>query len=544
MKKRLSLAVAAMTAIALLTSCARYLKIEFNKYTRVYLPGLTYSGEGDCYSMYASESSRFFTAGSRTYFFVPSPADVNGKISPALMYLPKNSTTAEPVCTDPECVHNNRVDFTKRCILCDISDYRYTAVNSGKLYFARANRENRTGGFDYCHSDGTDLSEADSGIFLEQSTWTSGDEREVPWEIIVYDLATGEYEVLYSVAAGEYLDRVVYHDGSLYFTKTYYARRDNLINTGDDADWFYFTDTETDVEMITRPARHFYTHLTLRREKTDYFLKLIADPTSGVTSEPANTGANLVNIRYNRKYLIGEDNCLYEKVYAVERYDIEEKSVTDVISDLKYEPKELLPWEGMLYSFDREKIFRIDTATGQTLTLLELADEGLEASEISSLQIDSATNMLWFVDRNRLLRLYYYEDRGVFIGEPTFMKAFAAIGTLSGYQLTADGIYLLSEAGGVYYVRWNEIYRGIVNQIYIPTDPDLASASLNAYGKYVYISIENSDGKIFYYDYYRLTLDVTVSEFESVDPDTPGAGIDKYVIEVSSEPIKWTQRRS
>lgn len=537
MKKLLTFAAAFLTAATVLTSCSRYLKIGFNKYTRVYLPGLTYSGEGDCYSLYASDNSRFFRAGSRTYFFAPSPADVNGKVSPALVFLQKNSIKAEPVCTDPECVHNDRVNFTKRCILCDISDYRYTAVNEGKLYFARANRENRDGGFDYCHSDGTDLSEADTETFLGQSFWTSGDEREVPWEIISYDLATGEHEVIYSVPAGQYLDRAVYHDGSLYFTETYYARRANLKNTGDDADFFYFTDTDTDTEGITYPARHFYTHLTLRREKTDYYLRLINDPESGVTEEPANTGANLVNLRYNRKYYVDDDGCLNEKVYAVKRYDLKGKTLSDVIPELKYEPEELLAWEGRLYTFDRERLYFIDISSGQTVTLLDFAENGIDQTGVSSLQLDSPTDMLWFRNGGAVSRLKVYEDRGVYYGEPPL----GAEGELSGYQLTADGIYVLTVPGGVYYVRWNELERGIMNRIYSPSEPDLAAASVNAAGSYVYMNIERSNGKDFYYEYYRLKLEVSVTEYESVDPDAAGAGISGYKIDVKSDRITGTR---
>lgn len=68
MKKLLGFAAAFLTAATVLTSCSRYLKIGFTNIPGVYLPGLTYSGEGDCYSLYASDNSRFFRAGSRTYF--------------------------------------------------------------------------------------------------------------------------------------------------------------------------------------------------------------------------------------------------------------------------------------------------------------------------------------------------------------------------------------------------------------------------------------------------------------------------------------------
>lgn len=538
MKKALCFAAAVLAAATVFTACSRYLKIGFNKYTRVYLPGLTYSGEGDCYSLYASDNSRFFTAGSRTYFFAPSPADVNGKVSPALMYLQKNSTKAEAVCTDPDCVHNDRVYFTKRCILCDISDYRYTAVNSGKLYFARANRENRDGGFDYCHSDGTDLSDADTETFLSQSFWSAGDEKEVPWDIIAYDLATGEYEVLYSVPAGGYLDRVVYHDGSLYFTETYYARRGNLKNTGDDADYFYFTDTDTDKEGIRRRARHFYTHLTLRREKTEYYGRLISDPSSGVTSEPANCGADLVNIRYNRKYLVGEDGCLNEKVYAVKRYDLTGKTVTDVIPELEYEPEEILPWEGRLYFRDREKLWYADASSGQAVELLNFRKNGIDPSTVSSIQLDSPTDTLWFMTEGGIGRVEIYDDRGLYLGAVPL----DTYGAISAYQLTADGIYVLTGSGTVCYVRWNEVSRGIMNPIYQPADAELGAASVNVFGKYVYINLEHSDGKGLYYEYYRLKLEVFVTEHESVDADTPGAGIGKYEIEVTSETITGTRK--
>ena len=125
----------------------------------------------------------------------------------------------------------------------------------------------------------------------------------------------------------------------------------------------------------------------------------------------------------------------------------------------------------------------------------------------------------------------------MYYGEPPL----GAEGELSGYQLTADGIYVLTVTGGVYYVRWNELERGIMNRIYSPSEPDLAAASVNAAGSYVYMNIERSNGKDFYYDYYRLKLEVSVTEYESVDPDAAGAGISGYKIEVKSDRITGTR---
>ena len=72
-------------------------------------------------------------------------------------------------------------------------------------------------------------------------------------------------------------------------------------------------------------------------------------------------------------------------------------------------------------------------------------------------------------------------------------------------------------------------------------EPDLAAASVNAAGSYVYMNIERSNGKDFYYEYYRLKLEVSVTEYESVDPDAAGAGISGYKIEVKSDRITGTR---
>lgn len=63
-----------LITVMLLTSCARYLKIDFNKYTRVYLPGLSRSGISDSYDLYASEGSRFFAPEAGLIFSIQPPS--------------------------------------------------------------------------------------------------------------------------------------------------------------------------------------------------------------------------------------------------------------------------------------------------------------------------------------------------------------------------------------------------------------------------------------------------------------------------------------
>ena len=78
----------------------------------------------------------------------------------------------------------------------------------------------------------------------------------------------------------------------------------------------------------------------------------------------------------------------------MKRYDLKGKTLSDVIPELKYEPEELLAWEGRLYTFDRERLYFIDISSGQTVTLLDFAENGIDQAGVSSLQLDSPTDML------------------------------------------------------------------------------------------------------------------------------------------------------
>ncbi len=503
-----------LITVTLLTSCARYLKIEFNKYTRVYLPGLTRSGIFDSYDLYASEENRFFRAGSRTYFFDSTFIDVLGRISPALAYITKNSFEINYVCTDPGCVHNNRTGFTNRCILCDISDYRYIAFHEGKLYFARARRDDGDGGYNYDQSDGTDYSEADMETFVLQEFYSSADEHEVPWELIAYDLESGEYEILYSVPAESYLDRVIYLDGSLYFIETYYAERKNLINTGDDADWFYFTDTVSGAEGITRRARHFYTHLTFRREKTMYY--------ATQEKEPARTGGYLINIRDNRKYKIGDNKQLFEKVYALKSFDIESRTVSTVISELPTEPQELLGWDDRIFIADKEGIYFINPGGSDKVTLLRYAYEGIDFHSVSSLQLDQYSSKLYFKSGDSIHYIRVYDDRGVY--SPTYVFP----ENVGAYQITSDGIYVLTLDGSVAFIRWNEVHTAKYKYVYDIALTEYPVCYFTVMDDSMYISIRRPEDPK-YYDYYKLKMEVIVTDYiDEEDPDTPGAGILDY----------------
>ena len=500
----------------LLSSCARYLKIEGNRFTRIYLPGLSYSGIFDSYDLYASEQNRFFYAGSRTYFFDYAYIDLNRRISPALRYLPKDSSEMTNVCVDPACVHNDRSGFTVRCILCDLSDYRYAPFRDGTLYFARARREDGAGGFFYDQSDGRDLSEASLVDFVEQGTWASADEQEVPWELIAYDLAAGTHEVLYSVPAEEYLDLVVYLDGRLFFLQTRYAERKNLIRSGEDYEWVYFTDTDSGEEGIRRPKRHFYTELTFAQDLAEYY-RVTGAPEGGL-------GRHLVNLKYNRKYKLGDIGQLYEKVYDLMELDLKTKTVEPLLTELSSEPQELIAWDGMLYLADREGIssLRLDGGSAEPVRLLLYEKEGLDYRNIRDLQYDEIRRMLWFSCDGRLFSVLAHEDRGVFY---PYMVMY---GVLDSFQLTADGIYILQIDGSLVFVRWNELYSSKFKYV----NNSIKVSFFTVLEDCVFISVIPEEGEK-NYDFWRLKMEVEVTEQVSVsDPDVPGGGVLDYELTV------------
>ncbi len=526
MKKAVSLI---MLLTLLLTSCSRYLKIEFNKYTRVYLPGISYSSVEDSFDIYSYSLHRYFRAGSRTYLFDESYLDANGKHPPSLAYMEKGKNTLSYVCTDPECVHNDRLNFTKRCVLCDISDYKYTAFNNGTLYFARANRDNGAGGFYYDCSDGTDLSETDTETFVLQEFWENTDEHEVPWEIISYDLESGEEFVLYSVPAESYLDRVVYLDGKLYFVETYYAERPDLINTSDDSEWFYFTSEKTGEQTEKRRARHFYTHLTFRREKTDYYTKLYSDNPNKI---PANTGGFLINIRDNRKFKLGDQKQLFEKVYDIKSLDLKTNEVKTLVSEAESEPQELLAWGGALYVADKLGIYKLELSSGSSLSLLKYESQDINYTDVSSLQFDQYANRLYFKRGNMIDFIRIYDDRGV------HDMVFPFRGITSEYQLADGGVYFLTLDGSIYFIRWNEIFNeNKYKTVYDSNNGELPAESLTVIEDFAYISILG-DEDYKYYDHYKLQLAVNITDYEEVeDLDTPGAGINDYELTVTVIPI-------
>ena len=538
-----------MVVLVLLSSCKRYLKIEFNQYSRVYLPGLVNVEGEDCFDLYRSETNPTFRAGKRIYFFDTVKFDWLGKVSPALAYVEKGSREVIYVCQNPACVHNNPENFTERCILCDISDCRYVACQDGMLYFARAKRENGEGGIYYNQTDGTDRSEEEAEAFLEESKFAAATEVEVPWEIIAYDLEAETYEILYSVPAESYLDSVVYLNGSLYFVETYYAERKNLILEEEDGEWYYFYNTLTDRRDIKRKKRHFYTELTLREEVMQYYQ-------IDLSEEPASLWRHLVNLRDNRKYKLGEEKQLFERVYALKKLDLNTREVITEIPELSSEPQELLACETELYLADKEGIRLISEDLTEQYMLCDYADLGMDYTAVSSLQYDEYTGRLYFLAGGRVYGLVIYQDRG----EVFLLESFS--GGVRSYQLTADGIYFIvgkfvseefdvngnsvienvNYGGSLCFVRWNELSKNKHTVIYDADEQGVPVVSATVIGDSVYIALSADEKEKYYYSFYRFRMVTTVTDYVSVeDPDTPGAGILDYEINIVSTKLTNTR---
>jgi len=54
-----------LLTVLLLSSCKQYLAFEFNRYTRVYLPGITANSDMDAFGLYRDNGNQVFQAGDR-----------------------------------------------------------------------------------------------------------------------------------------------------------------------------------------------------------------------------------------------------------------------------------------------------------------------------------------------------------------------------------------------------------------------------------------------------------------------------------------------
>ncbi len=546
MKKRVLLFL--LFVSTLFSSCTRYLAFQFNRYTRVYLPGITANTDTDAFDLFRDRGSQAFRAGDRIYIFDTPQTTYNGRYCPNLAYVREGETELHYLCQNAACAHNDPAWFTERCILCDLSDYRSVVYLDGKIYFLRADRSDGEGGFYFDHTDGTDRSDSEMSTFVKMDYLLSGPDTEVPWELIAYDLESGEYEVLYTVPAGCYLEDIVYDNGKLFFVETYYAERKHLLYTHNDGDWFYFYNTETDL-VETRRERWFYTALTLRAEKERYYRTLPEE------QRPASSGGHLINPRDHRKYLVGEQDQLWEKVYGLVAYDLDTREATLAIPELPSEPIELLAYNGKLYLADSQEIRSLSTADPtNSHRLFSFAEQALDGSKLSLLQYDEYGNCLYFLYEGTIYRVVLYEDRGIANTIPCFK------GIVTGFQATVSGIYVtagrqsetiydstLQEmveivtdySRDLYFFRWNEL-RDSRAVCIVKGDSSLSFCYGTVLGDAVYAAMKTIHEHDTY-SLYRIRMETEVLSYESVAPDTPGAGITDYRVITKRIPLTKAQ---
>ena len=541
---RKSMFAVCLLTVLLLSSCKQYLAFEFNRYTRVYLPGISTNSDMDAFDLYRDNGNQVFRAGDRIYIFDTPQSTYGGRHCPSLAYVTEGDTELHYLCQNAACVHNEPVWFTERCILCDLSDYRSVVYLDGKIYFLRADRSDGKGGFYFDQTDGTDYSETETLYFATMDTTLSGHDTEVPWELIAYDLESGEYEVLYTVSAGCYLEDIVYDNGKLFFVETYYAERKHLVFTHSDGDWFYFYNTKTDL-VETRRERWFYTALTVRAEKDRYYMTLPEE------ERPAGSGGYLINPRDHRKYLVGEQDQLWEKVYGLVSYDLKMKEASLVIPELPSEPTELLAYDGRLYIADREELRSMSTSDPtDCYRLVSFAGQSWDGRELSLMQYDEYGDSLYFLCQGTIYRVVIYEDRGIINAMPCFA------GIVTGFQATISGIYVTAGwreetvydptlqdmvtmmtdyRGSLYFFRWNELRDGREVCI-IKKDSEFFLSYGTVVGNAVYVATKEI-GEHDAYRLYRVQMKTEVLSYESADADTPGAGITEYRVLTESVPL-------
>jgi hypothetical protein len=534
------LAICFMLA-ALLCACknSQYFGYELNEKTRVYLPGgMENANIVDSFDLYQNPLQPMVAVGIKIYYFaaVDDPYYVQ---SPMLACYDTTTGKAVNLCTDTDCAHYG-YEYTTRCPLCDLSDYSRLLIYNGWLYYTRADYKtavSNTGEAEY--SLPPNLNRA--------ASYQTSDEVEVLYQLMAYNLTTGETKTLYEACAENYLDSACLYDGKVYFCETHYTERSELIYERQDYDNIYFRDTVSG-ELVARELDKFYYKSSERQNK----IEEIESSDRGYFSE-----VFLRDQRHNRLYKL-ENDVLWEKVYTLLQYDIDTDDLTTLVSELPAEPQEIDVFGGMLFVSDADACTRYDLNGESSTTILDYGEKLGDNITVSSLQYDQYTQNLYLLakpitDEEQEYvggAVYYvklYEDGARFA--PTRI-AISNADLVTGYQLTSEGIYFTAarsyldgadyinspssginydtvpNSGSLYYIRWPDktdnpvpyytVYDAQINGMPI-TMPTVINGT-------VYADAFDLNREDFYYIYTLYEIGIAVDATQQLDAnadDTP-----------------------
>ena len=426
MKSIISAAVCAAVA-AVLCSCSKgqYLAVEYNRQSRVYVP-IADAGESDAaysFDLYQNPNLPLKQYGSGIYYYFMSAYD--GYTPPMLSVIDPSSGDVRTLCTDALC-YQNKVNYTTRCILCDIYDATRLAMRDGCIYYARADKS-------YFNKSAGKLD------YVINSPLDTADEVEFEYTLIEYDLASGKYKDCHTVEPGGYIDFITAYKDYVYFYETAYE----LIEGQE----FCFSTLKKDMDGIVTGSYWFKDDLT--GEYVLYDATLFYDrATAG--------DAPYINIKTNRRMLLKE-NHPWVKVYKLQRLNAKTKKV-ETLATRDALPGSFDIFDGRIYELrgDGYYSYDLDYHTEYESTarpgVVQILNAG-QAENCSSFQYDQFTGNIYYIKESSLSKVKKAGEafRGV-------RTADLCEGEITWYQLTFGGIYFMIEGDyNIYFAEYTDV---------------------------------------------------------------------------------------
>jgi|GEM_PF-5391904 hypothetical protein len=426
MIKRFIIITACIGTAALLCSCAQgqYLSVGYNRQSRVYAPAIAEVNDASySYDLYQNPALPLKQYDSGIYYYFMSSYDEF--TPPLLSVIDPSNGDVRTLCTDENCYHK-KVNYTTRCILCDIYDTSRLTMLGGNIYYARADKS-------YYNEKQHKL---DYVINSDQDTV---DEVEFKYTLIEYNLASGKYKECYTVEPSGYIDFITGSGNYIFFYETSYELIENQeysFNTlKKDPDGvingsYWFID-DTNGQYVLYDATLFYDKAT-------------------VGDMPYR------NIKVNRKMLL-KDNKPWVKVYKLQRLNTK----TDKIDTLAI--RDSLPdtfdiFDGRIYESRAEGYFSYDLdynveyeipAQPGAISILNAS----QAEGITSCQYDQFTANIYYLKDGSLSKVKKAGE-----AYRSVRTADLCRGSIVWYQLTFEGIYFMLDGdNNIYIAEYTDI---------------------------------------------------------------------------------------
>lgn len=506
MMKRFLFAAMCAAACLLICSCnqGQYFAVGYNRYSRIYaVPNTEVSDAAYSYDMYQNPFLPLKQYGQGIYYYFRD--SYTQTAPPNLSVIEPYSGSVRTLCTDATCYHNS-LNYTTRCILCDIYDTSKITARGGYIYFARAEKSyfnGKTGMVDYIIND-----------YLDDK-----DEVEFEYSLIEFDPQSLKYKVCYKVEPGGYIDNITAYGDYVYFYETAYELIKNLEFSHSDLEYneaidkvigsYYFIDSETGIYEVF-DATLFYDRATQG-------------------DKPYR------DIKINRMMLL-KDNHPYKKVYKLQRLNAKTGAVITLATHDSL-PQAFDIFNGRIYELRRDGYYSYDLdyhteyeSPAQPGPIKVLDD--FYAMGANSFQYDQFTKNIYYLQDGVLSKIKAADESFHLVRTMDLCP-----GNIVWYQLSYDGVYfMLRDDSSVYHALYTDINYGNVpyTKVFEPSPEQLEDS-----GRIKGVTV--IDDWLYYLHTRFLTFSKMIGENETTDTKPETTGPYRYSLVTGETQMIWPE---